>query len=92
MKLLATEQEQEVAGRFLAGLVVVRVPVYLFQAVAAAVLPDLSRLAASSRWADFRARLGRLVLAVVGPGFAGVVGAVAAGPSPCACCSAPASG
>src|SRR6185312_12035894 len=53
VKLLATDQEQEVAGRFLAGLVIVRVPVYLFQAMAAAVLPDLSRLAASNRWADF---------------------------------------
>ena len=80
VKLLATDREHAVAGRFLAGLVVVRVPVYLFQAVAAAVLPDLSRLAASSRWDDFRAGLGRLVLAVVGLGLAGVVGAVAAGP------------
>ena len=80
VKLLATEREQEVAGRFLAGLVVVRVPVYLFQAIAAAVLPDLSRLAASNRWADFRAGLGRLVWAVIALAVAGVVGAVAAGP------------
>jgi O-antigen/teichoic acid export membrane protein len=80
VKLLATEREHAIAGRFLAGLVVVRVPVYLFQAIAAAVLPDLSRLAASGRWADFRAGLGRLVWAVVGLGVAGVAGAVAAGP------------
>lgn len=65
---------------FLAGLAVARVPVFLFQAVQAALLPKLSALAGAARFPEFRQRLYRLLFVVGGIGAAGVVGAFLLGP------------
>lgn len=80
VKLLAPENQQAAAGRFLAGLVIARIPVFLFQAVQAALLPKLSGLAASGRHADFRRGLSQLLRVVLLTGAAATVGAFAAGP------------
>lgn len=80
VKLLAPPSEQAAAGRFLAGLVIARVPVFLFQAVQAALLPKLSGLAAAGRHADFRRGLKRLLVAVMTIGSAGTLGAFLIGP------------
>ncbi len=80
VELLADESESGEASVFLAGLAVSRVPVFLFQAVQAALLPKLSALAGAGRFHEFRERLGRLLAAVTVIGLAGVVGAVAFGP------------
>ena len=56
VQLLATEAESDQAGRFQAGLQIARVPLFLFQAVQAALLPKLSGLAGAGRLGDFRDR------------------------------------
>jgi O-antigen/teichoic acid export membrane protein len=81
VSLLATDAESGEASVFLAGLAVARVPVFLFQAVQAALLPKLSALAGAGRFADFRGRLRRLLGAVGAVGAAGVLGAFLLGPA-----------
>ena len=80
VKVLASDAEKDIAGQFQAGLIVVRVPLFLFQAVQAALLPKLARLAASGLEDDFRTGLRRLVVAVAGIGIAATAGAFAVGP------------
>ena len=80
VELLAEESESDKAGVFLAGLAVSRVPVFLFQAVQAALLPKLSALAGAGRFHEFRDRLRRLLAAVGVIGVAGVAGAALLGP------------
>jgi O-antigen/teichoic acid export membrane protein len=80
VELLASPSESGEASVFLAGLAVSRVPVFLFQAVQAALLPKLSALAGAGRFHEFRERLRRLLAAVGVIGVAGVVGAVVLGP------------
>jgi O-antigen/teichoic acid export membrane protein len=78
--VLADEDEAALVTLFGYGVILARVPLFLFQAVQAALLPRLSRLAATGEMAEFRqgfARLMRLVLLV---GAAGVVGAYVLGP------------
>jgi O-antigen/teichoic acid export membrane protein len=52
----------------------------MFQAVQAALLPRLSRLAARGELDEFRAGLKRLLLVVLGVGVVGSVGALILGP------------
>ncbi|MBV8981457.1 MAG: hypothetical protein JO086_11200 [Acidimicrobiia bacterium] len=80
VKLLASSRQQVAAGHFLAGLVVTRVPLFLFASVESALLPNLSALATSGRYDEFFASLRRLVGFVVLVGAASVVGVLAAGP------------
>jgi O-antigen/teichoic acid export membrane protein len=68
------------AGRFLAAAVLSRVPLLLFAAVQAALLPRLSGLAAAGREGDLREVLARTSLAVGALGLAGTAVAAAAGP------------
>jgi len=80
VKVLATDAEQRVAGQFLAGLIVARVPLFLFTAVQAALLPGLAALASSGRHQELRARLRRMSVMVAVIGVIGSVGAFALGP------------
>jgi O-antigen/teichoic acid export membrane protein len=79
MQLLADKHQDDEAGAFLAGLVIARVPLFLFQAVQASLLPKLSELAEQGRTAELRSGLSRLVLLVSGIGAVGIVGAGVAG-------------
>jgi O-antigen/teichoic acid export membrane protein len=63
VQLLATPAESARAGAFLAALVVVRVPVFLFTAVQPSFLPAMAGHAAADRKADF-VRLTRRVLII----------------------------
>lgn len=81
VKVLATDAETAAASRFLVALVVARVPLYLFQAVQAALLPRLSELATLGDLTGFRDGLGRLLLLVGGIGAAGAVAAGTVGPT-----------
>jgi O-antigen/teichoic acid export membrane protein len=81
VKLLATKAQDATAGRFLAGLIVARVPLFLFGALQASLLPSLSRQAASGLWPEFRHSLRRLLLLISGFGLASTVGAFALGPT-----------
>lgn len=80
VKALAGEGEADLAGQFQAGLIVSRVPLFLFQAVQAALLPKLAGLAASGRLVDFRTGLRRVLVLVTAAAAAGIVGAWAFGP------------
>jgi O-antigen/teichoic acid export membrane protein len=62
------------------GVLLARIPLFMFQAVQAALLPRLSRLAASGNFAEFRSGLRRLLVLVVIVGVVGSVGALVIGP------------
>ena len=79
VKLLSTASQKALAGQFLAGLVIARVPVVLFQAVLAALLPKLAHLAASNKFKEFEATVLRLLAAIAGLGVVAVIGATVAG-------------
>jgi O-antigen/teichoic acid export membrane protein len=69
-----------VAGRFLNGLIIARIPLFMFQAVQAALLPKLAHLAGAGRHADFRTGLKRLLAVVVAIGVLATATAFAIGP------------
>ena len=80
VKLFSGPNQDAAAGRFLAGLVVARVPLTLFQAVQVALLPKLSALAGSGARAEFRHGIRRIVLTVGVFGALVTAGAYATGP------------
>jgi hypothetical protein len=80
-KLLADENESEVPGHILSGLLIARVPLFFFQAVQAALLPKLAAQAAEGRHEDFRSGLRRLTAAVAAVGIIGTLVALTIGPT-----------
>lgn len=80
VKLLATGAEAEAAGPLLAAIVLARVPLFLFTAVQAVLLPRMATLLGEGRRAEFRAGMRQLLLAVGGLGLAGVLAMLVAGP------------
>jgi O-antigen/teichoic acid export membrane protein len=80
VKVLADEGQDAIAGQFQAGLIITRVPLFLFQAVQASLLPKLAGYAASGQFIDFRNGLRRLVVVVTGIGVLATLGAFAIGP------------
>jgi O-antigen/teichoic acid export membrane protein len=80
VKFLAPAHEQAAAGRFLAGLVIARIPLFMFQAVQAALIPRLAGHAAAKRYRDFRSGLARLLVVVIGVGSLATLGAFLVGP------------
>ncbi len=81
VQLLASPSEQRVAGSFLNGRVIAFVPLFLFQAVTAALLPRLSALRSRGAHAEFRRTLGRLLLLVAALGTVAIVGSLLVGPA-----------
>lgn len=82
VQVLATQREQTsgAAGVFLNGLVIARVPLYLFQAVQASLLPKLASLASQARHHDFRRTLWHILAVVAVLGTAATIGSAVAGP------------
>jgi O-antigen/teichoic acid export membrane protein len=80
VKVLASDGEDALAGQFQAGLIITRVPLFLFQAVQASLLPKLAGYAASGQLLDFRNGLKRLVYAVLVIGTLATLGAFVVGP------------
>ena len=68
------------AGVVFAATMLVRVPVYVFQGVAASILPNLTRLHVVEDAAGFRAAVRRIVGVLLGAAAVMTVGAVAVGP------------
>lgn len=66
--------------RFGYGVLLARVPLFMFQAVQAALLPRLSRLAADGDLGEFRTGLMRLLKLVGAVGVVGTLGALLLGP------------
>lgn len=78
--VLSNRSQRALAGHFISGLLISRVPLFLFQAVQAALLPRLTGLATEGHHVGFRFVLRRLMLAVSAISMAGVIGAALAGP------------
>jgi O-antigen/teichoic acid export membrane protein len=78
--LLADEDEAELVTQFAYGVLLARVPLFMFQAVQAALLPRLSRLAARNELVEFRSGLRTLTLIVIAVGVVGTTGAFILGP------------
>jgi len=78
--ILAPDSRKADVTEFGYGVLLARVPLFMFQAVQAALLPRLSRLAAAGNFTEFRNGLKRLLTLVVTVGVVGSVGALAVGP------------
>ena len=63
--MLAEPDQDEQVTQFAYGVLLARIPLFMFQAVQAALLPRLSRLAARGELAEFRAGLKRLLVVVL---------------------------
>jgi O-antigen/teichoic acid export membrane protein len=81
VKLLAPDSDAVQTGRFLSGLVLVRVPLFLYSAAAATLLPALAGAAARQDWKSFRAQLDRLALFMVALAAASGIFSATVGPS-----------
>jgi O-antigen/teichoic acid export membrane protein len=78
--VLATTTQDAELGAFIAGLFIARIPLLLFQAVQAALLPKLAALLGHGHVRDFKIGLTRLVAVVTVASVIGVLIALAAGP------------
>lgn len=78
--ILAEPGQEELVTQFGYGVLLARIPLFLFQAVQAALLPRLSRLAARGELDEFRHGLKRLMQIVVAVGVIGTTGAFLLGP------------
>lgn len=78
--LLASPDEKELVSQFSYGVLIARVPLFLFQAVQAALLPKLALLAARGRLGEFRHGFQKLMRVVLVVGLLGTVGAFLFGP------------
>jgi O-antigen/teichoic acid export membrane protein len=78
--LLAQPDQDALVTEFSYGVLLARIPLFLFQAVQAALLPRLSRLAARGELLEFRNGLRRLTTVVLVVGIVGTTGAFILGP------------
>jgi O-antigen/teichoic acid export membrane protein len=65
VQLLATEAQKNSVAGFITGVFVARIPLMFFQAVQAALLPKLARLAGEGKHDDFRTGMRRLIGLVI---------------------------
>jgi O-antigen/teichoic acid export membrane protein len=79
-QVLATPKQRGLVADFIVGLFLSRLPILLFQAVQAALLPKLSTLVSAGRDDEFQNGVRKLVAIVVGIGVLGVVVGWSAGP------------
>ena len=78
--LLGDSQDAIRVTQFGNAVLLTRVPLFLFQAVQAALLPRLTRLAARGDLVEFKIGFRRLVVLVIGVGIFGTIGAFLFGP------------
>jgi O-antigen/teichoic acid export membrane protein len=78
--LLASPDERAMVTRFGYGVILARIPLFMFQAVQAALLPRLAHLAARGEMDEFVVGFRRLMKVVLAVGALGVAGAFALGP------------
>jgi O-antigen/teichoic acid export membrane protein len=79
--ILAPHSPKELVTEFSSGVLLARVPLFLFQAVQAALLPRLARLAAQGEYGEFRRGFKHLMIVVMAVGVIGVGGSYLFGPS-----------
>ena len=73
--------ERDAAADFLVGFFIARIPILLFQAIQATLLPKLAALAGAGQHIDFRSGVRKLVMIVLGVGALGVVCGALIGPT-----------
>jgi O-antigen/teichoic acid export membrane protein len=78
--LLAADSDASAVTEFGYGVILARIPLFLFQAVQAALLPRLSRLAAAGEMTEFRTGFRKLLNVVIAVGVLGTAGAWVLGP------------
>jgi O-antigen/teichoic acid export membrane protein len=79
-QLLATTGERVAVADFIVGLFLSRIPILLFQAVQAALLPGLAAQVSAGHNDEFRRGMRNLLLVVSGIGILGVIGGATLGP------------
>jgi O-antigen/teichoic acid export membrane protein len=80
-QLLATPGERTAVADFIVGLFLSRIPILLFQAVQAALLPRLAALVSTGHNEEFRIGMRRLVMVVTAIGLVGVLAGATLGPA-----------
>lgn len=80
LSIIAKPSEDAIVTRFGYGVILARIPLFLFQAVQAALLPRLSKLATTGEMLEFRRGFKRLMVVVAGVGIIGTAGAYVLGP------------
>jgi O-antigen/teichoic acid export membrane protein len=78
--LLKDPAEKSLVTAFGYGVLLSRIPLFMFQAVQAALLPRLSRLAARGEFDEFRSGFRKLVVLVLAVGVVGTAGGYTLGP------------
>ncbi len=78
--VLAGGTEAEKVTAFGNGVILARIPLFLFQAIQASLLPRLAKLAAEGDMDEFRAGFRRLMVVVATVAVVGTLGAFAVGP------------
>ena len=78
--ILGDSQDAIRVTQFGNAVLLTRVPLFLFQAVQAALLPRLTRLAARGDLVEFKIGFRRLVVLVIGVGVFGTIGSFLFGP------------
>jgi O-antigen/teichoic acid export membrane protein len=73
--------ERKEAADFIVGFFIARIPILLFQAIQAALLPKLAALSGAGKHDDFRSGLKKLVMIVVGVGVLGIAAGATIGPT-----------
>jgi len=71
--------QKNLVGDLAVGILIARIPILGFQAVQAALLPKLARLAGAGRDDEFRSSLRQLVMIVLAVGIIGIVAGFGAG-------------
>jgi O-antigen/teichoic acid export membrane protein len=79
-QLLAADSQKELVENFGLGVLLARIPLFMFQAIQAALLPRLARHAARNELSEFRVGLRKLLVVVLVVGVVGTAGAFAVGP------------
>jgi O-antigen/teichoic acid export membrane protein len=79
-KILAKTGQSTLVNHFSAGVIISRVPLFMFQAVQAALLPKLAKLAATGAYDEFRAGFRKLLFVVLGVAVLGIAAAPIGGP------------
>lgn len=73
-------RDDALVADFFKGVLLARVPLFMFQAVQAALLPKLAQLAAKGELTEFRKGFRKLMVVVVAIGALGTLGAFSVGP------------
>ncbi len=78
--IVAPDGSEDELSALLLGMFLARIPLLLFQAVQAALLPKLAGLAGAGRHNDFRSGLLKLCVIVISIGIIGVIAGATLGP------------